>query len=470
MSTDADLNRFDELSKDLPSVPRTVKYLMRDRTGNAEATLKKSNMWGFQIKSRDERGDNLIETFGRTHHGLHLSAMGFELLQVDQQAGGFSGDGYHNPEQLHDKFKALVREHPDQAAIVDLTATYNMPKTIEGRNLYALKISDNVKVDESEPNILLVSNHHARELVTPELALDFATRLLEGQKRAAMMESGELELGESEKEDVIGTKKIVDNNQVYIQWTMNPDGLNTVWTTDAWRRTNGRNVDLNRNYPIGWAASCGGSTDTDGETYRGDEPFSEPETKTMRAFQEDRNFAKLMDFHSYARQVRTNYGSCAKLPGGIDQKFESIRNGIADGMEYQHSRSCCMGGDIHYAYNRHGSLAYLVETATAFQPPAAEKDAELVRVWPGVKKFLSLPIASEGKITDAATGEPLQAKIELPEFDFSLKEKNQSNKRGHFHLWLPEGEHKVVVTAEGKPPKTVTVKASDSGAINNIQI
>jgi len=31
-----------------------------------------------------------------------------------------------------------------------------------------------------------------------------------------------------------------------------------------------------------------------------------------------------MDFHSYAQQVRTNYGYCATLPKGIDKQFEKI--------------------------------------------------------------------------------------------------------------------------------------------------
>jgi len=251
---------------------------------------------------------------------------------------------------------------------------------------------------------------------------------------------------------------------------MNPDGLNTVWTKNSWKRTNGNNVDLNRNYPVGWSATCGGSNNKDGETYRGPKPFSEPETKTMRTFQDERNFAKVMDFHSYAQQVRTNYGSCATLPKGIDNQFEKIRNHVAHKMKYKASRSCCMGGDIHYAYNRHGSLAYLVETGTAFQPPATEKDATLRRVWPGVKKFLQRPISTSGVVTDKKTGKPLKAKLSLPGFKFQLNEKKQSGTRGHYHLWLPPGKHKMVVKAPGKPTKHVTVLAKNSGHVQHIKL
>merc|ERR1711907_427462 len=151
---------------------QTVKFLLRDRTGKAERTLRKN--WSFQIKSGVERGnDGLVETFGRPHHGLQLAGMGFDLLEVDQQSG-FQGNGYHNPAQLHKEFKMLERKYPNQAKIFDLTKEYKQDKTVEGRSIYSIKISDNVQKDESEPNVLLVSNHHARELITPELALHFA--------------------------------------------------------------------------------------------------------------------------------------------------------------------------------------------------------------------------------------------------------------------------------------------------------
>lgn len=42
-----------------------------------------------------------------------------------------------------------------------------------------LKISDNVGEDEDEPNILINSEHHAREVVTPVIALYIIDQLTE---------------------------------------------------------------------------------------------------------------------------------------------------------------------------------------------------------------------------------------------------------------------------------------------------
>ena len=456
------------------SRPPTVRYLLREKSFTKEALRKLHLSHPFQIKAGAERKDELVETFGHAHHAPKLASLGFELLQTEEGWGGFSNPGYHNPKQLHEAFKKLESEFPKQAKIFDLTKEYNMDKTTEGRSIYALKVSDNVEKDESEPNVLIVSNHHARELITPELILDQATRLLKGYATAERMERGDLgdaNMEDEEMKEAADAKKIVDKNQLYMMWTMNPDGLNTVWTKDNWKRTNARNVDLNRNYPIGWDLSCGGSTDRSGETFRGDKPFSETETKTMRKLQENRNFAKVMDFHSYAEQVRTNYGNCAHLPKKIDQKFEQIRNKVANKMDYQASRSCCMGGNIHYAYNRHGSLAYLVETGRAFQPSAREKDATVKQVWPGVKKFLQQPISVSGIVTDKATGKPIPgASIKLSEYKFSQKEQHRSGERGHYHLWIPNGKHQVEVHAKGKPVKKMEIEAKEGGNVQNIQL
>merc|ERR1712072_1159213 len=145
-----------------------------------------------------------------------------DLLE-EMQDGGFGAEdkskGYHNLSQLHATFKKLAKKHRSRAHYFSLTKRYKMPKTVEGREIYAMKISDNVENDADKPNVLLVSNHHARELIVPELALYTATELLKG------MASG--------TKDV---KKLVNGHQIYIIYTMNPDGPDIVWNKDKWQR------------------------------------------------------------------------------------------------------------------------------------------------------------------------------------------------------------------------------------------
>jgi len=411
----------------------------------------------------DEHHD-VIEVFAHSTARKHFESVGFELVEVISSGGfdqkrtdtisGGKSDGYHNLEQLHDAFEELQKKYPAYAQLFSLTQHYKMPKTVKGNEIFAMKISDNVANDEAEPNVLLVSNHHARELIVPELALHTATKLLEST---------------TDSSDDTATKKLLDGNQIYIIFTMNPDGLQAVWHKDAYIRDNANGVDLNRNYPIGFKSSCGGSTHHDSECFRGANPFSEIETQTMRAFQDDRNFAKLMDFHSYSREVRVNYGPCATLPIKFHQLFLWHAEPIAKAMRYQASQSCCMGGDIHFAFNRHGSLAYLVETGNQFQPPAPKMQKELTRAYPGILKFLQIPIPVVGVVQDAVDKTPVKgAELMLQDAGLKLEERaSVTNPTGLYHVWIPKGEWKVKVTAPGYATQVIKVR---SGTKRNVQL
>ena len=144
--------------------------------------------------------------------------------------------GYTSPAALRSAFAGLASTYPSLAQVVDLTAAYGTPLTHDGNRMYALKISDNVAADEDEPNYLVVSNHHARELMTPELALNTSASIL------AKYAAG----------DDAAVRALVDGAQVYVIWTQNPDGLEYVWAVDDLWRKNRRNngnsygVDQNR--------------------------------------------------------------------------------------------------------------------------------------------------------------------------------------------------------------------------------
>jgi len=185
--------------------------------------------------------------------------------------------------------------------------------------------------------------------------------------------------------------------------------------------------------------------------------------KQIMKFQDDRQFSRVLDYHSYAREVRINYGDCASLPSAIDNYFRSVALEIADRMDYQQARSCCMGGNIHYAYHHLGALAFLTETGTAFQPPQAQMRAELVRILPGTLYFLTLPIPVSGHVLDRQTRQPIVASFDFPSLDFELGELKGSNSRGRYHFWAGEGEWNVTVSAPSYPTITVTLTATQEG-------
>jgi len=363
--------------------------------------------------------------------------------------------GYHSPQQLESSFLELQTLRPDLALLIDIQSEFGAPPTYEGRSIKMLKISDNVQADEDEPNVLLISNHHARELITPEIALNLSRTLV---------------LGYDSNPDY---RDIINRYQIFVVWTANPDGLDYVWNVNTgWRKNRRPNnggaygVDLNRNYPFGWDFSCGGDNTPSSDTYRGPSAASEPEVQSIIKLHTIFNFAKVFDFHSYGRDVRQNYAACAALPTAIDSYFGEICAKLAASSSYIQSRSCCTGGQIAYGYHSNGGISYLTETGTAFQPPANQMQEELVRVLPMTILYLQLPVPVTGHVIDASNGDRLAANLDIRSIGFNFRETFKSYlPHGRFHIWLPPGAWTVTFYASGYQNSTVSVRSPEANDI-----
>ena len=176
----------------------------------------------------------------------------------------------------------------------------------EGRELWAVKISDNVGVDEGEPEVLLTAGQHAREHLTIEMAL-----YLIGELTSRYATDPRI-------------KGIVDSREIWIIPNVNPDGSEYDLAEDryhAWRKNRQPNpgsefvgTDLNRNWGFKWGC-CGGSSDQFAlETYRGPSAFSAPETQAVRNFVESRVIGGVqqikasIDFHAFSELILWPFG------------------------------------------------------------------------------------------------------------------------------------------------------------------
>jgi hypothetical protein len=327
-------------------------------------------------------------------------------------------------------------DFPSICKVVELTETYGLPATFEGRHIFAVKISDNVDEDEDEPACLMVCEHHAREIVAPVIALYAIERFT-------------TQYGTDPR-----ITALVDEHEIWIAPVWNPDGYAYVFNVNnLWRKNRrvfeaGTGVDLNRNYPFAWDSPCSGSVNVASGTYRGPVPGSEAETQTMIAFAEDRHFAKVADFHSYGREVRYGYG-CLSYP--FDSFLVAEAENLAAGVPgYATSRSCCTAGDIHFQMASRGTYAFLWETHTRFQPSYASARAEAALVFPGCASFIERPIPLSGCVTDACASRPVVASIEYVGINFENGETNYSDERfGRYHAFLPEGKYTIEFSAVG---------------------
>jgi carboxypeptidase T len=380
-------------------------------------------------------------------YSVTIVAPSAPLSQILGAPDGSPPGGYPDLAAVEASLFATAAAFPAITKLVNAAAVYGPGATYEGRPIHVLKISDNAAVDEDEPNALFVSNHHAREIVTPVIALDLIARLTTGYGTDPAITAW------------------VDGNEIWVAPTWNPDGYAYVWAVDnLWRKNRHPyfgtfGVDQNRNYPLGWASACGGSTVPSSQTYKGPSPASEEETQSMIAFALDRHFAKVIDYHSFGQVVLLTY-LCSPFPAALDAWWGPQGAALATACGYAGQASDPSAEGEHYEWEIAdlGAFAFLIETHTSFQPAYASAVAEANLVWPGSQWMLGFPIPVAGHVTDACTGEPLVADVAVSGISWSNGELRRSEPRfGRYHLFLPPGTWTVTFTKAGYAPLAVPV-------------
>lgn len=268
--------------------------------------------------------------------------------------GGVNGD-FHSPREMEADLRLLEAAHPGLAKLSEIG------RTLEGRPIYALKISDHAAVDEGEPAVFFAGCHHAREWISVEVPFLFGKYLLDSYAADATVRS------------------LVDESEIWIVPIANPDGLQyTIDVYRYWRKNRRANadgtygVDINRNYGYAWGFDDQGSSPQPGsDVYRGPAPFSEPETAAVRGLIEAHNVRALVSFHSFGQDILYPWGFTTG-PAPADAELEAVGRTMAglieavNGTVYvagQASRALYVtNGDlVDWAYGLAGAPSYTIE-------------------------------------------------------------------------------------------------------------
>ena len=288
-----------------PGADRSAQYEVYDATG-----LAHRNVIARTGAAIDDVGDGVVAITATASEVRSLRRLGYTVKPVADQLPDPPGAAvfdfpsrdaaYHNYSEMVAEVDQIVARYPAIASKKVLGTSY------EGRQIVAVKISDNVGTDESEPEILYDANHHAREHLTVEMAvylLHLFTDNYAGDTRI---------------------RNIVNSREIWIVPSVNPDGAEYDVATGSyrsWRKnrqpTSGSRyvgTDLNRNYGYKWGCCGGSSSSPSSETYRGPSAFSAPETQVIRSFVASRviggkqQITATMDFHTYSELVLWPYG------------------------------------------------------------------------------------------------------------------------------------------------------------------
>ncbi len=230
--------------------------------------------------------------------GCRLEVVVPDISKIRRPKGGL-----HSFADMRTELEMIAAGSPDIARLDSIGSTW------EGRPILCLKISDNVNVDEEEPELLYMGCHHAREWISLEVPLRFAMMLA----------------------DSYGVNpawtQLVNEREFFIIPCVNPDGFVYDYNTNNYWRKNRRNnggsygVDLNRNYdgsqngdPNGAWGGDGSSHTPSSETYCGPSAFSEPECQAIRDFFLSRQIDMSMSYHTYSELLMWPWGYTADPP------------------------------------------------------------------------------------------------------------------------------------------------------------
>lgn len=369
---------------------------------------------------------------------------------------------YYTVAEIEAAIDAEVSAHPAIAEKIDLSALPGGAQTHDGRSIYALKISDNVNADEDEPAIFVIAQHHARELNSPHMVIGAMQRVLSAYATDPTIQA------------------VVDDYELFFVPMVNPDGVDHVWNVDEFWRKNRRansggsfGVDLNRNYPFLWG-QCGASTTQTSGTYRGPTAASEPETITMRNAIARLRPEIYIDFHSSGQEVLRTYAPCANEPATVAALIERYVDDLRAPMTYNKRYPSASGEAPEDHWASGGTMSFLIEIGTSFQPDFTLTVAEEARVWPGVERALTAWRPSiRGHVTSSGGSQPLEATVSFSPTIFTLGEETKSRLRdGRYGLWLPIGSWTVTYSAPGHLPTSINVTVSnyDQPVIHDITL
>ncbi|MDQ3404075.1 MAG: M14 family metallopeptidase, partial [Actinomycetota bacterium] len=296
-----------------------------DKSAAAGATKASSEYHVTGVRTAEQRSaiaatgaaingteDSRVNISATPAEAAKIRALGYQVVEeappVHSHSHGVNApadfpsedSGFHNYAEMVAVIDKAVADHPG------LISKQVYGKSYENRDLYAIKISDNVATDENEPEVLFNAHQHAREHLTVEMAIYLINTLTDSYPTDSAI------------------KNAVDGREIWILPDVNPDGGEFDIRTgqyQGWRKNRQPNAgttnvgtDLNRNWAYKWGCCNGSSGSTSSETYRGPSAASAPEVKALVNFINGRvvggkqQITAGIDFHTYSELVLWPYG------------------------------------------------------------------------------------------------------------------------------------------------------------------
>ncbi len=349
---------------------------------------------------------------------------------------------YHTHAEIGADLLAAQTNYPD------ICQRHNLGLSVQGREIWAVCISDDVGVDEDEPEFKYISTMHGDEIMGVEMCMnlvDYLTTNYATNQRVT---------------------NIVNSMELWIVPLMNPDGfvLN--------RRENANWIDLNRDFPDIYTSP---SNTPDGRA---------AETAVIMNWSFGRSFTLAANLHGGA--LVANYpfdgnasGSSVYTPTPDDDMFVWISeeysqhnlpmwnssifyHGITNGADWY----VVYGGMQDWSYRWMGCNEITIEIGPK-QPPSSQ----IPVYWDDNRESMlayleTCLIGVRGLVTDASTGDPLAATVRVVGRDHDVFTDPDV---GDYHRMLMPGTYDLMFEAEGYDPhleEDVLVASGDATRVD----
>jgi carboxypeptidase T len=332
------------------SVTQPAETAAEYRVENVQTLAQRNEIarTGAAVNGAEHGGLNVTATASEVRR---IQALGYRVQQQDLLAPHTHDDvipfdfppadsGFHNYAEMTAEINQALADHPT------LISKRVIGRSYQGREIWALKISDNVAADEAEPEVLFTHHQHAREHLTVEMGLYLVGLFTDGYATDSRV------------------RALVDSREIWIVPDLNPDGGEydiAAGSYRSWRKNRQPNAgsssigtDTNRNWDFRWGC-CGGSSGSPSSgTYRGSAPESTPEVRTVADFVRSRvvggrqQITTAIDFHTYGELIMWPYGyTTANTAAGMTQAEYDTHARIGQQMAQTNGYTPQQGSDLY---------------------------------------------------------------------------------------------------------------------------